>query len=144
MMACPDWKRLESRLADLGEQSPTEFHSLASHLEQCPACKQTFEGLLQDDETARWQQLGPTPPPAAAPSTTGVGATRSDLDGGPRYPFAPPAQEDHLGALGEYQVVALLGRGAMGTVFKAFDLSLRRWVALKIPRPELGESSEFR
>jgi serine/threonine protein kinase len=36
--------------------------------------------------------------------------------------------------LGKFQVLARLGSGAIGTVYKAFDTELRRMVALKLPR----------
>jgi hypothetical protein len=44
----------------------------------------------------------------------------------------------HLGRLGPYEVVAILGRGGFGVVFKAFDPSLHRVVALKMLAPHLA------
>ncbi|MDY3557354.1 HDOD domain-containing protein [Gemmata sp. JC717] len=38
--------------------------------------------------------------------------------------------------LGEYELRSVLGRGAMGVVFKAFEPSLARWVAVKMMAPE--------
>ncbi len=42
--------------------------------------------------------------------------------------------------LGEYEVVQTIGRGAMGVVFKAFEPSLRRHVAIKMLAAELAVS----
>jgi serine/threonine protein kinase len=41
--------------------------------------------------------------------------------------------------VGKYRFVEKLGRGAMGTVYKAVDDTLDREVAIKILNPELGE-----
>jgi eukaryotic-like serine/threonine-protein kinase len=46
--------------------------------------------------------------------------------------------------LGEYEVVQPLGRGAMGVVFKAFEPSLQRNVAIKMLAPELATSETAR
>jgi ABC-type branched-subunit amino acid transport system substrate-binding protein/predicted Ser/Thr protein kinase len=45
---------------------------------------------------------------------------------------------------GGYRVESLLGRGGMGVLYRATDLSLDRPVALKLIRPELAEDERFR
>lgn len=44
---------------------------------------------------------------------------------------------------GRYRVGALVGRGASASVYAAKDLTLDRPVALKIPHPELADSTDF-
>jgi serine/threonine protein kinase len=43
-----------------------------------------------------------------------------------------------------YRVESLLGRGGMGVLYRATDLSLDRPVALKLIAPELAEDERFR
>ena len=45
---------------------------------------------------------------------------------------------------GSYRVDSLVGRGGMGVVYRATDLSLERPVALKLIAPELAENQHFR
>jgi serine/threonine protein kinase len=86
--------------------------------------------------------------PASEPGPT------ADLDGetaayGPRmnasgHPreltefLAPPQAPDELGRLGTYRVLAILGHGGMGVVFRAEDPALKRLVALKAILPSLA------
>ncbi|MBM2843824.1 MAG: hypothetical protein HW404_1661, partial [Anaerolineales bacterium] len=45
--------------------------------------------------------------------------------------------------LGRYQVVGRLGRGGMADVYKGFQPSLDRYVAIKVLHPSMVEEAEF-
>jgi serine/threonine protein kinase len=62
-----------------------------------------------------------------------------------RYPFfhSSPFPGD-LGLLADYRILKELGRGGMGFVFLAEEQSLRRAVALKVMKPEIGPDEHAR
>src|SRR5919201_6699876 len=47
-------------------------------------------------------------------------------------------------AFAGYRIESLVGRGGMGVVYRATDLSLDRPVALKLVAPELADDERFR
>ena len=45
--------------------------------------------------------------------------------------------------IGNYQLLSSVGSGGMGTVYKAFDTTLQRFVAVKLMKKELASNKEF-
>jgi serine/threonine protein kinase/predicted ATPase len=58
--------------------------------------------------------------------------------------LAPALEPNELGWLGSYRVLKVLGQGGMGIVLLAEDTQLQRPVALKVIRPEVGQSLQNR
>lgn len=55
--------------------------------------------------------------------------------------LSPSTKPGSIGTLGHYEILQVLGQGAFGIVFKAFDEKLHRLVAIKTMNPQLAATS---
>jgi HD-like signal output (HDOD) protein/tRNA A-37 threonylcarbamoyl transferase component Bud32 len=82
--------------------------------------------------------------PASRTMTAPLSTPPMPLKGGSDLPEFRPEFVEALPEggcrLGNYELQSLLGRGAMGVVFKAYEPSLHRHVAIKMLAPELATS----
>jgi eukaryotic-like serine/threonine-protein kinase len=120
---------------------------------RCRRCGNKFE-VLRNDTFVGAQ--GAQPPPQAAPP---VPAGKEPVRAGKLAPITTPdrvplpgqrakerAPEKDLPAgtrLDRYELISVLGKGAMGTVYRARQLSLERNVALKVMAADLVGQPEF-
>jgi eukaryotic-like serine/threonine-protein kinase len=56
----------------------------------------------------------------------------------------PSTRPDALGHIGHYEVLEVLGKGGFGIVFRDFDETLQRVVAIKVLSPQLAATSPAR
>ena len=109
-----------------GHLSSKSHKSIQNHINECPECREKLlrfptnysksrktpvEGIIVDEPRKRNKQTKQNP--------------KQKKPNNSRKPNV-------LGKLGHYQLLDTLGRGGMGTVFKAFDEVLQRIVAVKV------------
>ena len=96
--------------------------------------------------------LGPTSDSEASPRDAGAGAgtietldeERGDDIESALSVLEPSERPGSLGRLAHYEVLEVLGNGGFGTVVKAFDKKLHRFVAIKLMSPFLATTSAAR
>ncbi len=108
---CPS----ENELADYVTHAP-RTSAIEPHLDGCPMCRATAARMAA---LAFASEAGSASTPAPPAGDSGVLLSRGDR-------------------AGRYEVIEVVGAGAMGTVYAAHDPDLDRTLALKVLRPELG------
>ncbi len=121
-----------------GKLSDVEIQSLETHLSTCSICRSRL-----DESTApanEWHALRDF-----LNDTEGSEATPGKEDMASLQKILGPTDDPRMmGRIATYEIVGLLGRGGMGVVFKAFDPSLNRYVAIKMLAPMLMPSAVFK
>lgn len=129
LTSCPSAERLAAyRQHQLTDSEQTE---LASHVATCAACQQALKEL-ETNPSVRTATVGDAKRELRddkAPNTTSGPTVRLS---GPPTPMASEAAPRGLGQIGQYQLLAVLGRGGMGTVYRATHSKLKKSVAIKL------------
>ena len=125
-----------------GEMPGERVAEVESHLTSCAACRAALEASVGDQ---RWWSdleyaLGDSNSPSGA---KGVDADQEYMRRLLEL-LGPTDDPNMLGRIGGYEIVALIGQGGMGAVFKALDRSLNRYVAIKLLLPHLAASGAAR
>ena len=119
-------------------------HDAAQRFADCDPLISAVDGMIGERTAGE-----DTPAGYETPSLGSVVAGPSDTSapGIPPAPAAPDraAQSGELPfeRLGHFQIVEPIGRGGMGDVYKGYDESLRRHVAVKVLPAELARDEDF-
>ncbi|MEM8671603.1 MAG: protein kinase [Planctomycetota bacterium] len=128
---------LNGNLADRDEQVLTQ------HLDECSTCAESLQRLAADD--VHWQQAGKMLGPS--PTLNEIHQTTASLPLSTRQVLellGPTDDPKSMGRLGSFEVIGVIGSGAMGVVLKAEDPTLDRIVAVKVMNPSLASSGVAR
>ncbi len=110
-----------------------ELRVFEQHLDTCAKCRAELD--RQTATPAEWNELQSSlsggDEPAGYESRESL---RSELETY-RKLLGPSDDPRMVGRIGTYEILGLLGRGGMGIVFKGFDSSLNRYVAIKLLAP---------
>jgi serine/threonine protein kinase len=133
---CPPPERLR-RLLD---GPPEGDHAdLVRHLDGCYRCARALRAWAEERATSGAGVPTATGPTVVLPGGSGGATGPAPAGAGPARDFRDPSEvPGHLGRLGPFEVVELLGRGGMGIVFKGLDPGPGRPVAIKVIAPHLA------
>ena len=135
--ACPGEEQLRAYV--LGNLPEDLAEHTERHLQVCEACEVTLKSLeTQVDSLVGQIRKPPSDDPYLAEPQCQVAVARAKLlagkvasEEGQPEDLGPGGPAD-LGCLGEYQLLAKLGEGGMGAVYKARQSRLKKIVALKV------------
>ena len=139
-----------------GDLKPDESKAVEHHLSQCDSCREFLDQAVGPDQW--WDEVQQSLGDANRKTQESLEVSRDRLASGvwesepaTSLPtdrlldlLGPSDDPSMLGRIGNYEVTGLLGQGGMGVVFKGFDRSLNRFVAIKMLLPHLATSGAAR
>lgn len=153
---CPSISEL-ARLRQDASLPGSEREQLQKHLAGCKNCQKNLRDMLA--KQIRKENEGPppaTPSPKPEPQSQSFNPQENTpppqsetakvepapVDPNNPYPFMdPPEADGEVGWISNYRIFRVVGSGGMGVVFEAEDKDLRRRIALKVLRSDLGDDS---
>ena len=134
-----DLRELEDN--QLSQQRLEQFED---HLSDCEKCREIFDAS-DAQPLPQWQ----SEICLALRETFDIGLPETCADDSARHEtflqlLGPSEDPRMLGRIGNYEVVGIIGQGGMGVVFKAFETSLNRFVAIKMLLPHLTANGAAR
>ncbi len=128
---------------------PQEARALQEHLDECESCRQAMDQACASpaDWSAVRLSLGESRAAPCDPRDDNRFAADAACEERAAYYrslLGPTDDPRMLGRIGSYEIVGVLGSGGMGIVFKAYDPTLNRYVAIKLLAPHFASSAAAR
>ncbi len=135
------------------ELSDVEEDALEAHLSQCTRCRRRLEDSTA--ETSIWSDASEflRDEPFDQEKLSDLIGASSDAESSVDLSLelqqivgllAPTDDPERLGRIARYEIAGIIGSGGMGIVLKALDVSLNRYVAIKVLAPHLASSGAAR
>src|SRR5438067_107670 len=159
---CPPGEELDRLIH--GRLTDPEASAVTEHVGHCTGCQQKMEALAAGEDERLTdvvrQAARDRPPPSNSAYWQALSAVEAEVtatalfahDSGDTHPsgelkldfLQPPETPGHLGKLGTFEILRVVGRGGMGVVLHGYDPCLQRDVAVKVLDPQFANNDTAR